>query len=457
MPPPLTQKIVNQTIAAGKPCEIGDGRARGLVLRVFGPGSWTWNIRRYAAGSDYRFRLGDGWSLEEARGIALQFELMVQRGEPPWSYGRRVWDVFLVRRRAEKEGAKLDDNPDQSLTPHQPSLPFKLYIEPFIAEIARTLRQTTADGYRWSLNVAELKPFHNSLVKDITRQDMAGVLKAIANRGVERQAELVAAALRRFWKWLGSDAMVAKTSVEPGVVDTLRAPERTLVEDGDGDGDGENALRVPGADDVARIVKWLQNPDSPAIERDRLAGLLLVYSVQRRRAVALARKAEFEPAGEHGGLWKIPALHRKSASVRARRGLEVGAHVVPLPPSAWAVVKAAMALAGESEWLFPAVRARRASRAQTTMHPAALTHLFADIAGNDCSPHDVRRAFATTYAKAADLEMPSIKRILDHSEGVVSGDVTKEHYMFLSGEHKKWPTMRGWAEWVDAAASRGPV
>jgi hypothetical protein len=100
------------------------------------------------------------------------------------------------------------------------------------AEVARTRRETTADGYRWSLNVAELKPFHNSLVKDIARQDMAGVLKAIANRGAERQAELVAAALRRFWKWLGSDAMVAKTSVDSGAMDTLRAPERTLVEDG---------------------------------------------------------------------------------------------------------------------------------------------------------------------------------------------------------------------------------
>ena len=62
------------------------------------------------------------------------------------------------------------------------------------------------------------------------------------------------------------------------------------------------------------------------LRRDRLAGKLLIYTVQRRRTVALARQADFEPAGDNGGLWKIPALHRKTASVRARRGIDPGAH-----------------------------------------------------------------------------------------------------------------------------------
>jgi hypothetical protein len=77
--------------------------------------------------------------------------------------------------------------------------------------------------------------------------------------------------------------------------------------------------------------------DDSAPGRDHLAGTLLVYSVQRRRAVALARRTEFEPASVFGGLWKIPPLHRKTAAMRAHRGLDPGSHVVPLPPSAWAV------------------------------------------------------------------------------------------------------------------------
>jgi len=456
MPPPLTQKLINAAIAAGKPADVADGRARGLALRVRGPGSWTWTIRRYAGGQAYRFDLGNEWTLDEARALLLQFDLMAQRGaDAPWSYGRREWDRFLARKRAAKAGATLDERPDEGLTPHKPSLPFKLLIDPFIVEVARTRRETTADGYRRALQVAEIKPFHMCLVKDISRKDLTGAVKAIADRGAERQAELTAAALRRFWKWLGSDAESPRTSVEPGIMDALRAPERTLVEDG-GD-DGDNAVRIPGADEMARIVRWLRDGASPAIERDRLAGLLIVYSVQRRRAVALARKAEFEPAGEHGGLWKIPALHRKSASVRARRGLDVGAHVVPLPPPAWSVVKRALAIAGDSEWLFPAQRLRRAGGERKSMVPDSLTHLFYEIAGNDCSPHDLRRAFATTYAIEAGLTLLQIKTILDHSEGVVSGDVTKTHYSFLDGSNAKWPLMQGWCAWVDKAAARGRI
>ena len=87
-----------------------------------------------------------------------------------------------------------------------------------------------------------------SLVREITRADLAGVLKAIADRGAERQAELVAAALRRYWRWLGSDVMTTKTGVAAGAMDGLRAPERTLVEDDDDDGD--KTSRVPVADDL---------------------------------------------------------------------------------------------------------------------------------------------------------------------------------------------------------------
>jgi hypothetical protein len=39
---------------------------------------------------------------------------------------------------------------------------------------------------------------------------------------------------------------------------------------------------------------------------------------------------------------------------------------------------------------------------------------------------------------------------------VTSGDVTKTHYSFLDGTNEKWPIVRGWVDWVDAAAARGP-
>ena len=66
------------------------------------------------------------------------------------------------------------------------------------------------------------------------------------------------------------------------------------------------------------------------------------------------------------------------------------AHVVPLPPQAWTVVKRAMALAGDSERLFPAMRRRHKGSELKSMASASLTHLFQDVTGNDCHPHSMR-------------------------------------------------------------------
>ncbi len=454
MPVPLTQKAIDKAIAAGKKSEIRDGRARGLVLRVHGPNRWEWCIRRTWRKTDYRFLLGNEWSLEEVRGLLVQFDLQCQTVDLPFHTWDKKWPEFLAKRRAEKFGVTVELLPSTPREPPPPqSILFRDASKQWLEEVKRTRRETTADNYRWALNIAEIKPFHPRFVRDITRQELAEAVAAIARRGAERQAELTTIALRRMFKFLGSDAMVTQTNVQPGIMDSLVAPERSLKEDDD----GSNSLKVPDADDLARIMAWLDNPMSPAPLRDRLCGKLLVYTAQRRRTIALARKADFQSAGEFGGIWKIPPLHRKSASTRKRRGIDVGAHVVPLPPSVWAVIEQSMELDKDLEFLFPATRSRRAGRAATTIHPSALTHMFANITGNDCSPHDMRRAFGTTYARIARLKLSDVKQILDHSEGVNSGDVTREHYAFLHGEHEKWPKMQGWVSWVDTAAKRGTI
>lgn len=132
-----------------------------------------------------------------------------------------------------------------------------------------------------------------------------------------------------------------------------------------------------------------------------------------------------------GGLWSMPPVQRKTAARSKRRRVTTGSHVVPLPPSAWAVVASAMELAGNSPWLFPAERARRKETPKTAMDPTTLTHVFGEVRaavkGIEASPHDVRRAFGTTYARFARLSDHEIKTILDHSEGVQAGDVTRTH------------------------------
>jgi integrase len=454
----LTQKDVVGSIRAGVHTEIRDGRSKGLVLRIHGPDKWEWSIRRSKNGRDYRFNLGNEWSLDEARELLVQFDLQCRhRYDTPFR-DDAPWHDFLAKRKASKLG--IDVAPrrktvaEETPAPLSPkSMSWKEGAELWLAEVGRIRRQSTVDAYKGALNVLELKPFASRQVCEITIEEMAEAVTTIARRGKERQAETSAIAIRGFFRFLGADGMRNQTGVAKRAMEDLESPERSMDE---GDDDGSNNLRVPVDDDIARIWAWLEI-EASAPERDRLAGKLLIYSVQRRRAVALARVADFEPAGVLGGLWKMPPLHRKTASIRARRGLDPGAHVVPLPPAAWAIFKQAKALAGGSEYLFPAARNRKKSKPAATIHPSRLTHMLAEIPGNDCTPHSLRRAFGTTFAGAAKLKLSDVKLILDHSEGIKSGDVTAEHYSFLSGMHEKWPVMVGWCEFVDAAAKRGVI
>ncbi len=107
--------------------------------------------------------------------------------------------------------------------------------------------------------------------------------------------------------------------------------------------------------------------------------------------------------------------------------------------------------------MFPGDRPRREGAVVTTLHPDTLTHLISNIPASEFSAHDIRRAFGTTYGEFANLDLLEVKTILDHSGGVISGDVTAEHYAFLTGKHKKWPIMRGWCDFVDAAVARRTV
>ena len=460
MPERLTQKAVQKAIDAGDrgvASEIGDAQTRGLFLRVRATGRWTWTYRRTVDRTDYRIDFGNDWTLDEARGLAQEMgvDLRTRRKNLLDEYTRDNW---LLRKRSERAGKQFVPIPPPPPPPPKPEPMGVLWRDAqaaWRAEVERTRRETTAYTYDMALKVPEFRPLHDRPVDKVTREDVAAVLSSLAKRGAERQAELSAIACRRLFAWLGDDAQRVKYKVQPGIMAGLKAPERTLKESEDED-DGSEALHVPTGQEIGSIVRWLREDHENTTERDRLAALLTVYSVQRRRYVARARKQDFEEVDGHGGLWSMPPIHRKTASLRKRRRITVGSHVIPLPPSAWAIVARGIELAGDSPWLFPAKKARRKETPKTAMHPSTLTHFFGDVRaaidGAQATPHDVRRAFGTTFAESADLDDHEIKTILDHSEGVVSGDITRTHYSFRDGTHRKWPIMRKWCDWVDAQA-----
>jgi hypothetical protein len=117
-----------------------------------------------------------------------------------------------------------------------------------------------------------------NLVSRVTREAVAEAITAISRRGAERQAETSAIAVRGMFKWLGGDAQRARYGVAQDLLRGLRAPERSMDES-----DAGGALHVPDGEEIGRIVGWLTTSNAP--ERNRLAGRLLVYTVQRRRDI----------------------------------------------------------------------------------------------------------------------------------------------------------------------------
>lgn len=443
----LTQKMVSAAIARGQECELRDTQTRGLVLRVRLSGRWAWTYRRAVQKKEYRREFGQDWTLEEARGLAEDLNVEARKRFPDALVNEFAFADWIGRKRAAKAGVRYFPPPPPPPEPEPAGFLWRDAMTPWAEELYRTLRETTASDYVRAVRVAELRKFHDRRVDSIGLEEVAEAIAAIAKRGKERQAQTSTIAVRNFFSWMGGIAQRTKYRVKPGAMRDLEAPPITLCEEGE---DERKVLFVPQGADVARIVRWLRADNAP--ERDRLAGLLLVYSVQRERYVAKARRSEFQVVDGHC-VWSMPPLHRKTASKRKRRGQSVGQHVIPLPPAAWAVVQRAIEIGSDSEWLFPAKRDRRKGNPATTMSPSNLPHLFGDIPGNPATPHDIRRAFGTTYGKFAKLPLSDIKKVLDHSEGVPSGDVTAEHYAFLENVRDKWPMMRGWVDWVDAVSA----
>lgn len=425
----LTKSSIERAVAAGTRRDISDAGAKGLVLRVWGPGKWAWAIRRMQSGVRSRIDLGDVWTLEEARDIAGDVDRLIRSGVDPFKN-----DGWLDLRRQAKFGIPVEPKP---AAPTRPT--WREAVDDFAAETRRTLRESTAVTYRSALSIAEFGTLMDRSVDSITRRDAATVVAKISKRA-ERQAELSAVAIRRMYAFLSRDDKADHYGVDRGAMDGLEAPPRTLEEEGE----EKRPVVVPDGRQIGQAIVLIRDSDAP--ERDRLAALFLIHTAQRRRMVASARIADF---GKIDGewVWRIPAIHRKTAAMRG----DVSTHDIPLPPAAAALFERARELAGKSTYLFPPKRNRRIETPSKHMAGETITHLFGDL-GLSFSPHDVRRALATTYLVGVckmtkARAKPVAKEILDHAEGDVQ-DVTTRHYLLDSDLAGKRETLRGWSEWI---------
>jgi integrase len=454
----LTKDLIGRWIKAGNAIEVRDAQAPGLIFRVRASGVHGYSIKRQVYKHEKRLTLDADWSLDEARDIAQEVDLRIRERRDPWVMEPADWGRWYNRKLRAKRGEPEPKEEPKVKVVFGPTMNWETGTKEWLEELKRTKREATVDGYRKALNVQEVKPLHNKIVGNITRQDVAEAVDRIAKRGKERQAELTLSGLKSMWEFLGSDAVSRRSGVQKGLIADMKPPERTLVEEEDYDDDDNSGATADGFD-VARIVRAFRDDSSKLHERDRLAGLLTVYTVQRRRTVACARIGDFQTLGDVI-MWAIPPIHRKSASIKARirrrraDGTRVGTHLIPLTGDAVRVFRRAKELAKDSDFLFPSMRERRAGQESKHVDPSTVTHVFSKVAGNTFTPHDMRRALGTSYGAFANLRIADIKPILDHSEGIAHGDVTAEHYAFLSHTSEKLKLLEGYMAWIESFVNR---
>ena len=293
----LTDRFINscRSAAPGERDEHLNSIVPGLALRVTDRGHKTFVLRTRIPGRPHftRRALGDygRLTLDEARTKARAWFELIERGQDPTALEQKQRAAAVISR-ANTFGAVAQD---------------------FIARYAKK-NLVKADECERVINSEFVKRWRDWPIADVTAQQASAAVRAIVERGAPYQARNAFQYLRTLFNWtVGSREYGVDISplaqLRPGALigkGQLRARDRLLT-------DAE--LRA-----VWRAADGLAYPYGPLV-------YLLLLTGQRLREVAEMEWSEIDLAKK---LWTIPALRMKGG----------GAHEVPLPEAAVAILEA---------------------------------------------------------------------------------------------------------------------
>ncbi|MFC4172479.1 hypothetical protein ACFOYU_10445 [Microvirga sp. GCM10011540] len=450
--------------AAGKVLDITDSRARGLVLRVKRRSiQWTWKAER--DGRTFRLVLGDCdpdqqdgtlLSIAEARDLAEKAttDFRAGRGVPKADWleielERLGKIVPLVK--ASPGGTFVVPAQKPMTTREAFAWSYEAAVRAYLRHVEATSRPATLADYRKTLTCPALRPLMREQVRSIRVDRIQEVLNKLALDGKQSQAEAIFRKVRTFWAWLARPAIRDKSMVAKDALDDLHKPERRRRRDGEAP---RQVKYFPPMEEIGLILAIARSGALDPVYA--AASTLLLATGQRNHAVVSARQREFEHWDEQPGwgVWRVPPLHRKGAAREDEEG-DIP-HAIPLPPAVWEAVMGQMERAGESEWLFPALRPRREGMPSDHLSESALTHLWGVLPGVKASPHDVRRALRTHGRKILKIRPIDLSLILDHSEGRMH-IVTERHYSDDDMLDVKQPIITEWWALVERHAKTEAV
>jgi integrase len=385
---PLTHRSIEALRPGAAPYRVSDQRCIGLAVRVAANGVKTWDLAYRIRGSGKVRRVSLGrvtdMSLEKAR----------ERANVLTSAARSGRDLI-----AEEEESRA-------------AAAARLTVQELIALYVRrrvTGRLRTALDIERRLNRA-LAPIQGRYADDIRRRDVRELLDAVADQGIEREAEKRRQTVGAMFRWALSQDIV-ETDPTAG----LKAYDPGTPRD-----------RVLTAEEIERLWKWLNSDALPPDPADILKLQLLTGA--RCGEISGLRVEEIDREAWN---WTLPAARSKNKRQR----------VTPLLGVARQIVEARL----------PAIQSGPLFTAETgtVLTAAHVGHYL--LARSDKLPinrfttHDLRRTVATMLAEMG-IALDLVAAVVGHEAGGKESRTLVRHYVRTDLIERKVHVLRTWDE-----------
>ena len=401
------RQILTDTLCRTKPprsgrLEIADLRQAGLVLRITSNGarSFAYRFRHPDTRKTLRATIGPypATTLEAARKRAKNMAAQVADGTNP-----------IDARNAEREAA--------------PTRTFEALAGRYLKEHAgRHKRPRSAEEDRRNLAVHILPKWAKRDFRTIRRADVIEIIESIVSAGKHAAGNRVHALISKIFSFaIDADLLEAN----PAARLKKRGVEKV----------GRRVL-----DDTEIRTFWRGIVLPPVSRSVGLALRLALLTAARASEIARARKSEFENLDNPDcAAWLIPSVRTKNKT----------GHLLPLPPLAVETVKAAIALSGDGEFLYPTRLGRGGPIDRHTL-TVAMTRFGQSLKGPKAktwqqeipTPHDLRR---TCNSRLARMGIP--KEIRDRALNHITSlrDPESKHYNLYEFQAEKRDALGKWA------------
>lgn len=419
-----------------KVSEYRDGEVHGLEIRVWASGAKSWRCH-YTRRSDGRRRVVGIGSypsvpLKEARRKAKSLQTQVEDDE------KRADPA--AERKARKAAVTFSDLADDWIELHgRPN------------KEARTLQDDI------SMLKRHIRPEIGAMkAAEVSKRDVIRLLDTVAAKTDARADEdsddarrlthrpnRVYALVRTIFRWSVSRD-VLKIDPTYGLKPPIKkekARERDL-------SDAEIKLlwdafdRIPDArrstKDLAKGERALGAADIPMTKPTALALLLSLVTAQRIGEVSGMATAELS-LNDTAPIWVIPGARTKNGEPNR----------VPLSPLAVRLIRQAMLLAGESDWVFP--NPTNDGPIDPHAPTRAMSRARERLGISDFRVHDLRRTAATGMAELG-ISPHTISLVLNHVSAR-RGTVTGKSYVQYSYDKEKREALNSWSTRVENIAA----